>query len=157
MSNNPPQPNNSEKIQHLRELNKRLNLLLFETDAVYHEASKRLGLADSDKKILYTLCHLGQQAPLVDVIRLSGINKQTVNSALRKLEKQDILYLQNANGRRKLLCLTSLGQQLVEKTVLRLIELENEAMLNWTDQETDLYIELTQRYLQDFKAKIQKL
>lgn len=157
MSNNPPQPNNSEKIQHLRELNKRLNLLLFETDAVYHEASKRLGLADSDKKILYTLCHLGQQAPLVDVIRLSGINKQTVNSALRKLEKQDILYLQNANGRRKLLCLTSLGQQLVEKTVLRLIELENEAMLNWTDQETDLYIELTQRFFQDFKAKIQKL
>ena len=108
-------------------------------------------------KILYTLCHLGQQAPLADVIRLSGINKQTINSALRKLEKQDILYLQNANGRRKLLCLTSLGQQLVEKTVLRLIELENEAMLNWTDQETDLYIELTQRFFQDFKAKIQKL
>ncbi len=157
MSNNPPQPNNSEKIQHLRELNKRLNLLLFETDAVYHEAAKRLGLADSDMKILYTLCHLGQQAPLADVIRLSGINKQTINSALRKLEKQDILYLQNANGRRKLLCLTSLGQQLVEKTVLRLIELENEAMLNWTDQETDLYIELTQRFFQDFKAKIQKL
>ncbi len=40
---------------------------------------------------------------------------------------------------------------------MRLIELENEAMLNWTDQETDLYIELTQRFFQDFKAKIQKL
>ena len=35
--------------------NKRLNLLLSETDAVYHEAAKRMGLADSDMKILYTI------------------------------------------------------------------------------------------------------
>ena len=39
----------------------------------------------------------------------------------------------------------------------RLIELENEAMLNWTEQETALYIELTQRFLQDLKEKIKRL
>lgn len=157
MEQNPPQSNHSELIQQVCQQNKRLNMLLAETDAVYHEAAKRMGLADSDMKILYTLCHLGQQAPLADVIRLSGISKQTVNSALRKLEKQEVLFLQNANGRRKLVCLTNIGRQLAEKTVLRLIEMENEAMLNWTDQETALYIELTQRFLQDFKEQIQKL
>lgn len=137
--------------------NKRLNLLLSETDAVYHEAAKRMGLADSDMKILYTLCHLGPQTPLADIIRFSGISKQTINSALRKLEKQEVIYLQNTDGKRKQVCLTENGRRLAEKTVLRMIEMENEAMANWTEQETDLYIELTQRYLQDFKAKIQTL
>ena len=34
----------------------RFNYLLSETDAVYHDMSKRLGLSDSISQILYTIC-----------------------------------------------------------------------------------------------------
>lgn len=153
MSTNNPPPN----LQQVSQQNKRLNLLLCETDAVYYEAAKRLGLTDSALKILYVVCHMGQPCPLADVVRLSGLRKQTINSALRKLEEQDVLFLQNTSGRRKEVCLTPAGQQLAANTVQRLIDLENEAMLNWTEQETALYIELTQRFLQDLKEKIERL
>lgn len=144
--------------QQLIQQNKRLSLLLSETDAVYHEAAKRLGLADSVMKILYVICHIGSNCLLADIVRLSGVGKQTINSALRKLESQDILYLQSSPvGRRKIVCLTENGQRLAEETVLRLIQMENEAMLNWTEEETNVYIELTQRFLRDFKNKIQQL
>ena len=154
MPNNPPQqPIDPQICQQ----NKRLNLLLFETDAIYYEAAKRLGLIDSDCKILYTMCHLGSKCLLADVVRLSGCNKQTVNSALRRMEAEELIYLQKADGRRKLICLTEKGRLLSQNTVERLIEQENEAMLNWTEQETALYIELTQRFLQDLKEKIKRL
>ena len=155
MPNNPPQQLINTQIC---QQNKRLNMLLFETDAVYSEAAKRLGLIDSDYKILYTMCHLGSKCLLADVVRLSGCNKQTVNSAMRRMEAEELIYLQKADdGRRKLICLTEKGQNVTQNTIGRLIELENEAMLNWTEQETALYIELTQRFLQDLKEKIKRL
>ena len=62
----------------------RINNLLAETDAVYHQASLRLGIADSTMRILYTILDNGERCLLSDVYKQSGISKQTVNSALRQ-------------------------------------------------------------------------
>ena len=43
---------------------KRLNCLLSEMDAAYHEAAQRQGQNDSTSRILYALCELGSPAPL---------------------------------------------------------------------------------------------
>lgn len=65
---------------------KRLNCLLSEMDAAYHEAAQRQGQNDSSSRILYALCELGSPASLRAVCESTGLSKQTVNSALRKLE-----------------------------------------------------------------------
>ena len=65
---------------------KRLNCLLSEMDAAYHEAAQRQGQNDSTSRILYALCELGSPASLRAVCESTGLSKQTVNSALRKLE-----------------------------------------------------------------------
>ena len=67
---------------------RRFNRLVGETDAVYHELANRLGLSDSAFQILYTLRAEGGACPLRDICAFSGLTKQTVNSALRKLEGQ---------------------------------------------------------------------
>ena len=71
---------------------KRFNHLIGELDAVYHDMSLRLGLSDSESKILYTVCNFGDSCLLADVCRLTGLSKQTVNSAVRKLEREGVLY-----------------------------------------------------------------
>lgn len=45
----------------------RINNLLAETDAVYHQASLRLGIADSTMRILYTILDNGERCLLSDV------------------------------------------------------------------------------------------
>lgn len=67
---------------------KRFNYLTTEIDAAYHEAALKLGLSDSAMLILYAICNSGDECPLSDIPHLSGISKQTVNSALRKLEHE---------------------------------------------------------------------
>ena len=85
---------------------KRCNHLLGEIEAVYHEIALKFGLSDSTMIILYTICDEGDKCFLKDICRRSGLSKQTVNSALRKLEKEGIVRLEAAGARSKNVCLT---------------------------------------------------
>lgn len=136
---------------------KRFNYLTSEIDAAYHEAALRLGLSDSAMLVLYAVCANGGDCPLSDICRLSGTSKQTINSALRKLEAEGLLYLEASGGRKKQVRLTDLGRERAQNTVARLIEIENELFGSWTPSERNVYIELTQRYLTSFKEQIRKL
>lgn len=68
----------SESLKHF-------NYLQSELDAVYHEASLKLGMSDSSMIILYTLCNEGGSCLLNDICILTCLSKQTINSAIRKL------------------------------------------------------------------------
>lgn len=134
---------------------KHFNLLVSEIDAAYHEAAFKLGMSDSVMLILYTICESGGECLLSDIT--SGVSKQTINSALRKLEADDVVYSEVFEGRKKKIYLTEKGRQLVKDTVLHIIKIENEIFNSWSDEEKNIYIELTQRYLTSFKEKIKEL
>ena len=141
----------------IHEQSKRLALLSGETDAAYHEATLRLGLSDSAMIVLYTLCLLEGCCPLGRIIGLSGLPKQTINSALRKLEGEGVLCLEAAGGRKKQARLTEKGWELCRGTVLRLMGLEDEILAAWKPKELEQYLALTQRYLDALREKIQEL
>ncbi len=134
---------------------KHFNLLLSEIDAAYHDAALRLGLSDSAMLILYTICWCDGECLLSDIT--SGASKQTINSALRKLEADNIVCLEAFEGRKKKVRLTEEGNQFVKDTVFRLIEVENAIFNIWSDKEKNTYIELTRRYLTDFRERIKEL
>ena len=131
---------------------RRFNNLLGEIDASYHEANQRLGLTDSAMQVLYVLCNDGGESLLSRICRISGASKQTINSALRGLEKEDYIRLETLPGRRRKVCLTQRGRELAQGTALRLIGVENAVFGGWTQEERETYLALTQRYLTDFRA-----
>ena len=131
---------------------RRFNNLLGEIDAAYHEANQRLGLTDSAMQVLYVLCNDGGESLLSRICRISGASKQTINSALRGLEKEDDIRLETLPGRRRKVCLTQRGRELAQGTALRLIGVENAVFGGWTTEERETYLALTQRYLTDFRA-----
>ena len=72
---------------------KRLNHLQCEMSVVYHEMSHLCGLSDSTMQILYTICNFGEESCLLrDICHLTGLPKQTINSALRKLEDEILCF-----------------------------------------------------------------
>lgn len=140
------------EIRISREL-ERFNHLMGEIDGLYHDAAVALGLSESAMKVLYTICCHGEQCPLRAICRQSGMSKQTVNSALRKLEEAGAVYLEAAGGRSKNVCLTDAGRELAGRTAAPLMELEDEIFSAWGADEVEQYIRLTQRYLEDFREK----
>ncbi|MFR0986967.1 MAG: MarR family winged helix-turn-helix transcriptional regulator [Frisingicoccus sp.] len=133
------------------------NYLASKIDAAYHEAAQKLGLSDSAMLILYTICNHGEKCLLSDIRKLSGTSKQTINFALRKLEAKGVVCLKAAAGRKKMVCLTKNGKVLANRTVVRLITIENDIFSSWPVQERKLYLDLIRKYLTSFQERIQRL
>ena len=134
-------------MQHTHAQLKRYNHLLGELEAVYHDLSYQLGMSDSDSKILYTLCCEGSPCRISDICLCSGLSKQTVNSALRKLEAQGLIYLESAGRKAKTVCLTEDGTRFAQKTAMRILNMENEILASWAPEEVAQYMDLTERFL----------
>ena len=135
----------------------RFNSVFGEIDAVYHEASLKLGLSDSVSKILYTICNFGDNCPLHTVCLQTGLSKQTVNSSVRLLEKQGYVYLLSAGKKTKDIFLTEQGKAYSAATAQKILWIENEILSEWTQEEVDIYFSLTKRFLMQLKAKVSKL
>lgn len=142
---------------YIRDIMKRYNHLIGEINAVYHELSLKLGLSDSAMSILYTIYSEGDSYMLQDICRLSGLSKQTVNSALRKLEAEEIVYLQASGAKEKKVCLTKSGKELAARTAGRILEAENEIFASWPQEDVHKYMELTELFLNDLKERAKGL
>lgn len=136
---------------------KRINYLHSEINNVFHEMSQQMGLCDSVSCILYTICNYGDSCLLSEIINMTGIPKQTVNSALRKMEGEGYLRLEATQTRRKKVVLTEAGKLLAQNTAEQMIRMENEIYASWTEEERQLHLALTQRYLDQLKEKAKEL
>ena len=134
-----------------------INCLNEEIDSLYHQAALKLGVSDCVLFVLYMLHTNDGKCLLYDIFKLSGIIKQTVNSAIRKLENEETVYLEKCNGKSKMVYLTEKGKTYTSKTAARLFEAECKALSNWTEEEINLYLKLTERYHADLKNEIESL
>lgn len=126
---------------------KRYNYLFGETGMAYHEIYRKLGLPDSTIAILYAVLENGGCRLLRDICLSSGLSKQTVNSALRRMEAADILYLEMVDGKNKIVHLTGEGEALAERTAGRVLAMEDEIFASWPQEDVQKYLALTERYM----------
>lgn len=137
---------------------KRLNHLQCEMSVVYHEMSHLCSLSDSTMQILYTICNFDEESCLLhDICRLTGLPKQTINSALRKLENEDIIFLETANAKNKRVFLTQKGKQLSSETAEKIIDAENRILADWGPETSEQYLALNERYLKCLQKELQRM
>ena len=113
-----------------------------EITSLYHEAAVKIGVSDTVLDILYVLCEQEGQCLQSDIFRLTGISRQTINSAIRKLER---------DGRNTLVCLTEKGRDFSAQKVRPLFQIENKIWSEWTVDEQERYLLFTQKYRDSFK------
>ena len=118
-----------------------------ENTAIYRDLSIRLGLNESTFWILYTLRVEESPVTQSDMCAILGYPKQTVNSALKKLEQEGLLSLSGGRGRGgKPIRLTEAGIKLAEQTVDFVIEAEQRALLDLSTGEQTRLLTLMRRY-----------
>ena len=144
------QPYMSEKLVIFNRIYKEYN-------EIYHEAAIRLGLSNSEFDTLYAICELGDGCKQTDICRTTFIPKQTVNSAIRTLERKEYLTLASGKGRSMHIYLTEQGLQLVRRTIFPMVEIENEAFPKLTEKEYKSILHFHTQYLSALRMGIQKL
>ncbi len=128
-----------------------------EINALYHEAAVKMGISDSIQNILYVICEKGKRCLQSDISKLTGISRQTINSAIRKLENTGIVYLEQGKGRNTIVCLTEKGEQYALEKIYPLFEIENKIWNEWTIEEQQEYLRLTQKYRDSLKKYLKSM
>lgn len=136
---------------------KKLNHLLGETEAVYHQFAVKIGVSNSVNRILYALYMADYCSSIADICLQTGLSKQTLNSSLRILEKDNIVIISAINGKAKQVSLTDKGKQFVEQNTARLVGAELYVLSQWSSQEIEQYLQLTERFLQGIRQEIDKM
>lgn len=138
-------------------INHRFNQINNEVMALYHRVSQKMGFADSEFNILYMLCDEGEGIDQSRIIEVSGMSKQTVHSAVRRLEKDGILMLGDRTAHRKAIYLSEKGRALMESKFRPFMDKEESIYNSWTDPEKELFLSLNDRFMQSLRRIVEEM
>lgn len=126
-----------------RETVNEYNHLLKAFDMLYHSIATRLGISDCAFWILYTIQVTEGVCKQSDICENASMSRQTVNSALKKLEKEGYLTLSKIDGKMgKAIQLTEFGNRFVEQHILPVMEAEERACASFSEEEKEAFMGL---------------
>ncbi len=134
----------------------KINQIINETNMAYHEMSVKLGMTDSEVIILYFLFDCEKPVTQSDIMKCTGISKQTIHSSVRKMIGDGIIRLEGINDKSKRIVITEYGKAFMQEKISPIIALEEAVFSTWTQEETECYERLLQKYKEGFKELVEK-
>ena len=118
-------------------------------DKLYHAYAKKHGISDTHLWLLYSL-YESETHTQSEISYIWHYPPQTVNSALKTLERQGLIVLDTIPGNRKnkLVTLTENGRELTEKIIHPLMLAEQRALQKLTEKERETLVVLTSKYVE---------
>lgn len=137
---------------------KQYNDITKENDELYRDLAKKFGLSECAFWILYYLRTEYGEPTQRGIGASFYLPKQSINSALKKLEAEGYIALCiGGNRRQKGLLLTAAGRKLCEETVDHIIGAEKNALGSLSEEERENFMELYHRYTEQFKVNTQMI
>lgn len=125
---------------------------------VYRLAVKRLGMSECAFWILYTLRTEPNPFTQTEICEFLHEPKQTVNSALKKLEAGGFLSLGAGEDQRsKPVRLTAEGERLAACTCDRVAEAESAALWRLSGEERAVFVRLLKRFSELLDGELQSI
>ncbi len=136
--------NNDEIHLQLKEL----NTILKETDAIYSKLARQIGLSDCGFWLMYSIREADGKCTQRELCDQWIMSKQTVNSALKNLEKNGYITLTSSemDKRSKYIKLTDKGIHFAKETIDIVFKLEQLAFQKMSPTERATMIKTAQKY-----------
>ena len=131
------------------------NRLMQELNAIYHMVAIREGMSDSSFQILYMLRDAKDVYKQSDISDRASLPLQTVNSALKKLEKEGLVTLKKIDGKMgKSIQLTESGLQFVQEKIDPVIQAEEAACEAFSEEEKETFFQLLGRLSKQLQIEL---
>ena len=136
---------------------KYLNTMLCEIDSIYQSLLLSKGLSDSEYVVLFSIMELGEGCLQKDISYNSYINKKTINSTIKKLEKNGIIELRAGKYPNMHIYLTDFGKKYMKDNIIPIIEIENNVMGSVPDADFETFVSMYIKYSKIFRKEADKL
>lgn len=131
------------------------NSIIKEHEDLYRQLAKRFGMSECSFWILYSLRETNTSITQSELCYALSQPKQTINSALKKLQDYGFIELLISQDRRKkFIHLTDKGALLAQETVDKVILLENQTFDTFTEEEQSLFLQLLHKYTDNLKINL---
>lgn len=131
---------------------KRMNVL-------YHNYARDAGISDAAFWLMYSLYEKGGPCTQTELCEAWFFTPQTINSALKTLEKQGLITLDFAPNSRKnkQFFFTETGEQLVKEKIMPLVQAEEQSFLRLNEQEREALLVITQKHIGILEEEINRI
>lgn len=138
---------------------KAFNQIYKEMDIIHHNYAKSCGLSDMAYWILYSMAESDEYFTQRHFCNDWFCAPQTVNSALKDLEKKDIIFLEAipGNKKNKLIKPTEKGKQFIEAVIAPMIKTECESFETLPSEECELMLSAIKKYISVLNDKVSLL
>lgn len=142
----------------LDEILKRYNDITKENDELYRDTAKKFGLSECEMWILYFLRTDYGKPMQSEICSSFYLPKQSIHSALKKLEADGyIMQTAGGNRRSKRILLTTQGEMLCGKTVDHIVKAEKKALGSLSEEEQEIFMNLFDRYTRQLKKNMREI
>ena len=135
------------------------NQLYKEMDEIYHQYARDHGMSDTAMWLLYSLCLSDTPYTQREICSEWHYPPQTLNSALKTLERQGLIALESVPGnqKNKLVVLTERGNSVVQQMIIPLVAAERQSFMELQEGEKEALLSLTQKYVDLLQSNIRKI
>lgn len=135
---------------------KYLNNMLCEIDKLYQTLLQSKNLSDSEYVVLFSITELGEGCLQKDISESSYINKKTINSVIKKFEKNGIIVLKAGKYPNMHIYLTDEGKKYVKEKIFPIIDIENKVLESMPDEEFKTLVVNYSKYIKVFKEQVEQ-
>lgn len=133
-----------------------LNRIYKRNDSIYASACQRMHLPESVFDVLYALC-ITDGLTQKEICDACFCSKQTIHSAVARLQKEGSLRAERGTGRTVRLFLTPEGRALADRTAAPVIEAERATLATLSDAAFARFARTAQALNDDLAARIEAL
>lgn len=129
------------------------------TDDEWNSAIDHCGMAKSQMMIIWTLWDFGKPCTQKEICEDWYENKQTINSATKKLIEEGYIDIAPSpdNFREKLLMLTEKGKFRAMRTVEKMVLAEKNAFAGLSEEEQNEFIRIYKKHYEMLKEEFSKI
>lgn len=131
---------------------KRMNVL-------YHNYAKNAGISDAAFWLMYSLYEKGGPCTQTELCEAWLFAPQTINSALKALEKQGLITLELVpnSKKNKQFFFTEAGEKLVKEKIDPLVQAEEQSFLRLEESERNELLKITQKHISILEDEINRI
>ena len=129
--------------------------MLSQVDNIYQSLLKVNNVSDGEYVVMFAINVLGEGCSQKDISQNGYASKKTVNSTIKKLEKDGILELRPAKYPSMQIFLTEKGKQYMQNSIVPILKLENNVLDNVTDNEFEVLANFYRKHLASFKEHVE--
>ncbi len=137
---------------------KEYNITYYQTDNIYRLINKKLNIPFSYYQILYLLRSNTCLPYGKDIVKITGEPKQTINSAIKKLERDELIILSiDDNKKNKKIVLTKKGEEYCKKTIDLIIKAEINALTSINETDLKVFLDIGEKLKIETQKEFEKI